>query len=455
MSPGNIKDLDIEKMRRSQRSIVNLVAYTTEACNLACDYCFVPKKKNPKSMDNKTGEAMVDFLIKNSGAEKRVSIAFFGGEPLLNFGLIKHVVNYGSRKAKEAGKVMNFSATTNGTLFALKPEILKYWEEHKLGVLLSIDGCEQTHNLHRKTKDGEGSWKLAIQCIPTLRRYLKVFTVRVTYFPDHFDLLEDIMALMKLGAPNIAVVPVAEADFDDPETWSKVEKMYWELAKVFVSLARNDCILPLSFERKMLLDMWRIRHGGSRKRGPCGAGKGMLGISTEGIAYPCHRFVAQDKYRLGDVFNGIDPVKRAEFLQINQDKIKGDLEDCAMCRAFEVCGGSCIANNNVWCDSMYQSVGGHCKIIRLRYDICNYIYNLLVYKERNPALINYLTTHSNMGMRMIGGQGKGQPKRPPYPQNINTPKTIDESIHLIKEGLKTAPPDIKEKLKRELNLEAK
>lgn len=70
MNPGNIKDLDIEKMRKSQRSIVNLVAYTTEACNLACDYCFVPKKKNPKSMDNKTGEAMVDFLIKNSGAEK-------------------------------------------------------------------------------------------------------------------------------------------------------------------------------------------------------------------------------------------------------------------------------------------------------------------------------------------------------------------------------------------------
>jgi len=446
----NIKDLDI---RKTQRSVVNLVAFTTEACNLACDYCFVPKMKNPKSMDNKTGEAMVDFLIKNSGADKRISIAFFGGEPLLNFGLIKHVVNYSGRKAKEAGKVMNFSATTNGTLFSLKPEILKYWEEHKLGVLLSIDGCEQTHNLHRKTKEGEGSWKLATACIPTLIRYLKMFTARVTYFPDHFDLLEDIMALMKLGAPNIAVVPVAEADYDDPKVWTKVEKMYWDMAKVFVSLARNQCILPLSFERKMLCDMWRIRHGGSRKRGPCGAGKGMMGVDVNGDLYPCHRFVAQKEYKLGSVFEGFNPEKRAEFLKVDQDKINGDLEDCAMCRAFEVCGGSCIANNNVWCDSMYQSVGGHCKIIRLRYDICNYIYNLLVYKEKNPALINYLTTHSNMGRRV----GKGQPKHyPSYPpQNINTPKDIDESIHLIREGLKTAPPDIKEKLKRELNLEAR
>ena len=424
-----------------QRSIVNLVAYTTEACNLACDYCFVPKKKNPKSMDNKTGEAMVDFLIKNSGAEKRISIAFFGGEPLLNFDLIKHVVSYGREKAKEAGKVMNFSATTNGTLFALKPEILDYWEKNKLGVLLSVDGCEQTHNLHRKTVDGQGSWKLAISCIPTLRRYLKVFTVRVTYFPDHFDLLEDVMALMKLGAPNIAIVPVAEADFDDPDTWSKVEKMYWDLAKVFVSLARNQCLLPLSFERKMLVDIWRLRHGLGRKRGPCGAGKGMLGVDTNGDLYPCHRFVAQKEYKLGDVFNGIDPVKRAEFLRINQDVIKGDLEDCAMCRAFAVCGGSCIANNNVWCDSMYQSVGGHCKIIRLRYDICNYIYNLLVEKEKNPTLINYLMSQS--------GMKRGQVV---YPKNINTKIDIDKAIGMIKEGLKTAPPDVKEKLRRELGM---
>ncbi len=314
------------------------------ACNLTCDYCFASQGKyhgERALMSFAVGKAAIDFLLANSGNHRNLDVDFFGGEPLLNFDVVKQIVEYARSREKETGKVFRFTLTTNGML--LSDEVTDYLNEHMYNVVLSLDGRREVHDRLRRTVDGKGSYDTIV---PKFQRFVqrrgdKEYYVRGTYTADNLDFTKDVFHMADLGFEKLSMEPVIGNEEESfalqPKHMEVLHKEYERLADEMIR--REAAGKPITFYHYML----DLSDGPCiyKRISGCGAGTEYLAVTPWGELFPCHQFVGDENYSLGDVFNGI---KKPEMV----DRFKScncySRPECQECWAKLYCSGGCAAN---------------------------------------------------------------------------------------------------------------
>ncbi|MGH9671755.1 MAG: quinohemoprotein amine dehydrogenase maturation protein, partial [Bryobacteraceae bacterium] len=335
--------------------------------------------------DEETARASVNYLMENSPGRRSVHITFFGGETLLNFPLVRMVIGYARERAREAGKYIDFSLTTNGTL--LKPDVIEYLAENQVGVTISMDGPPEMQDALRVFENGRGSYDIIA---PKVRELLKRHTsrpiaARVTLTAQVVDVLKIYRHLKHdLGFHEVGFAPVTTS----PNRLYAINErgLDWVLEQ-FTSLAGEYLDFALRGEHhgfSNVTDTIRELHSGISKAHPCGAGLGMVGVGPSGDIAPCHRFVDSDTHKLGHISTGIDQQKQAEFLE--RGHISRKLE-CHSCWARPVCSGGCYHEAFVRYGDTGHANLHYCDWIRGWTDVCLRVYGEIA--ARNPGYLRH------------------------------------------------------------------
>ena len=322
-----------------------LCLHISHDCNLACTYCFAGEGEyhgRRALMSFEVGKKALDFLVANSGNRVNLEVDFFGGEPLMNWQVVKDLVEYGRSIEKAAGKRFRFTLTTNGVL--LNEEILEFANREMSNLVLSIDGRKQVHDRMRPFRGGQGSYDLIV---PKFQRAAESrgqmnYYVRGTFTHYNLDFSEDVKHLADLGFQQISVEPVV-AQPSDPyairqEDLPILREEYDKLAKEI--LARREAGKGFNFFHFMI-DL----QGGpcvAKRLSGCGSGTEYLAVTPWGDLYPCHQFVGQEQFKMGNVDEGItNTALRDEFKGCNVYA----KEKCRECFAKFYCSGGCAANS--------------------------------------------------------------------------------------------------------------
>ena len=332
---------DMKQRNTVIKALCLLVAHT---CNLSCEYCFASQGKFKGSaglMSFETGKRALDFLVENSGFRKNLEVDFFGGEPLMNFDVVKELVAYARVREKEAGKNFRFTLTTNGML--IDDDVIDFCNREMSNVVLSLDGRKEVHDRFRVDYAVNGSWD---RIVPKFQKLVqarggKNYYMRGTFTHRNPDFLQDIRTMLDLGFTELSMEPVVCAP-GDPSALTEadreiVKQQYEELAKLM--LEREAEGRPFTFYHYML-DL----SGGPciyKRISGCGSGTEYMAVTPWGDLYPCHQFVGEERFRLGDVFHGLDnPDVREEFRSCNVYQ----KPECRDCWAKLYCSGGCAAN---------------------------------------------------------------------------------------------------------------
>lgn len=313
-------------------------------CNLRCAYCFASTgdfQTGRKLMSFDTAKAAIDFVIGASKSRKNIEIDFFGGEPLMNFDVVKKTVEYARLEGDKHGKNFRFTITTNGVLLDDKKS--DFINQYMDNVVLSLDGEKEKNDRVRYFKDGTGTYDLIV---PKYKRLVsnrdKDYYVRGTYTALNTKFSDDVFHLAKLGFKNTSVEPVVLPK-DNPmaireEHLDELLKEYEVLSGGMLDLMKEDRGFRFFH---FMLDLKQGPCVIKRIRG-CGAGNEYVAVTPEGDIYPCHQFVGQESFKLGNLQSGITNSKvREQFSHANIFA----REDCMNCWAKLYCGGGCLANN--------------------------------------------------------------------------------------------------------------
>ncbi|HOQ16079.1 MAG TPA: thioether cross-link-forming SCIFF peptide maturase [Defluviitaleaceae bacterium] len=321
-----------------------LCLHVAHDCNLKCKYCFAGEgayKGSRSIMTKEVGIKAIDFLIEASGNRRNLEIDFFGGEPLLNFELVKEIIEYARSIEKEHNKNFRFTITTNGLL--LNDEIQNYINENMHNVVLSIDGRKEIHDKMRYTKNNQGSYDLILPKLKKMAESRKQqnYYVRGTFTRENLDFAQDVIHLADLGFQQISVEPVvaplempyALREEDLPVLFNQYEVLAKELIR------RNEEGQAFNFFHFMI-DLSQGPCVAKRLAG-CGSGSEYLAVTPEGDLYPCHQFVGLEDFKIGTVFEGIT---NHELQKQFQDCNVYAKEECRSCWAKFYCSGGCAAN---------------------------------------------------------------------------------------------------------------
>ena len=331
--------------KNNSKVIKALCLHVAHSCNLACSYCFAGQGKyhgKDALMSFETGKRAFDFLIENSGTRRNLEVDFFGGEPLLNWDVVKKLVEYARSIEKEKNKNFRFTLTTNGVL--IDDEVIEFANKEMSNVVLSLDGRKDVHDKFRVDYAGKGSYE---KILPKFKKLVesrdgKNYYMRGTFTHFNTDFTEDIFHMADLGFRELSMEPVVCSP-DSPS-------------------ALTDEDLPVLFEQYEILakEMIRRKKAGDGftfyhymldlKNGPCiykrisgcGSGTEYMAVTPKGELYPCHQFVGEEEYCLGNIWDG---VKKPEV----QDKFRlcnaYSREECRDCWAKLYCSGGCAANS--------------------------------------------------------------------------------------------------------------
>ena len=292
-------------------------------------------------MSFEVGKRALDFLIENSGTRRNLEVDFFGGEPLMNFEVVKQLVKYARSIEKEKNKNFRFTLTTNGVL--VDKSVIDFANREMSNVVLSLDGRKEVHDKYRVDYSGNGSWE---KIVPKFQDFVKArggrnYYMRGTFTHANPDFLEDIKTMLDLGFNELSMEPVVAAD-GDPAALTEsdkpiVMKQYEDLARLMLKRDREG--KPFTFYHYMI-DL----KGGPciyKRISGCGSGTEYMAVTPWGDLYPCHQFVGDEKFKLGDIWNGVDNTEiQNEFASCNVYA----REDCADCWAKLYCSGGCAAN---------------------------------------------------------------------------------------------------------------
>jgi uncharacterized protein len=371
-----------------QRTLVLNVA---NDCNLGCSYCFAAQGDYgaPRRMMNEaTARRSVDFLMENSGDSDSVTLVFFGGEPLMNLALIRRLVDYANRAGQKAGKKVDFTMTTNATY--LTPEVIEFLSASEIGVSVSIDGPKKYHDLRRTYKSGLGSYDMIHPRVLGLLRNHKTRRVaaRATLTHGVTAVQECFWHLKGMGFHEVGFAPVTSADRQDyaltgEELWQIMEE-FRQLSDLYVERAINNEYLGFSNLSNLLSEL----HAGIVKTYPCGAGLGLLGVGASGDLYLCHRFLESPEHRLGNVHDGLDHARQAEFLENAHLSRKGP---CQTCWVRHVCSGGCHHEAHTRYGDLYHGNPHYCEWIRTWIDLGLHCYAEI--SGRNPAFFDKVIEH--------------------------------------------------------------
>ncbi len=331
--------------KNNSNVIKAMCLHVAHTCNLNCSYCFASQGKykgDRALMSFEVGRQAFDFLVANSGIRKNLEVDFFGGEPLMNWDVVKQLVAYARSIEKEHNKNFRFTLTTNGVL--LDDEIIDFLNKEMSNVVLSLDGRRDVHDHFRKYYNGKGSYD---DVVPKFQRLVekrggKDYYVRGTYTHNNTDFTEDILHMADLGFTELSMEPVVCAPGDP------------------YALTEND--LPKLFEQyeKLAVEMIRRKKAGNGfvfyhymidlTNGPCiykritgcGSGTEYMAVTPWGELFPCHQFVGDPKYSLGNVWDGVtNKSAQDEFRSCNAYT----RPECKDCWAKLYCSGGCAANS--------------------------------------------------------------------------------------------------------------
>ena len=330
-----------EKTRGVVKALCLHIAHT---CNLNCDYCFASQGKyhgERAVMSFEVGKRALDFLVENSGTRRNLEVDFFGGEPLMNFDVVKELVAYARSIEKEKNKNFRFTLTTNGVL--IDDDVIDFANREMSNVVLSLDGRKEIHDRHRVDYAGNGSWE---RIVPKFQRLVesrggKNYYMRGTFTHENPDFLEDIKVMLDLGFNELSMEPVVCAEGDPAELTREdlpiVLDQYEKLAELMIEREREG--RPFTFYHYMI-DLT----GGPciyKRISGCGSGTEYMAVTPWGDLYPCHQFVGEEKYKLGDIYEGVtNTAAQCEFSECNVYA----RPECRDCWARLYCSGGCAAN---------------------------------------------------------------------------------------------------------------
>ena len=321
-----------------------LCLHIAHTCNLNCSYCFASQGKyhgERAVMSFEVGKQALDFLIANSGSRRNLEVDFFGGEPLVNFQVVKDLVAYARSIEKEHNKNFRFTLTTNGLL--IDDDVIEFANRECHNVVLSLDGRKEIHDRFRVDYAGNGSWD---RIVPKFQQLVEArggqgYYMRGTFTHANPDFLKDIQVMLDLGFNELSMEPVVAAP-DDPSALTEEDKaivmeQYEKLAMLMLDKDREG--KPFTFYHYMI-DLT----GGPciyKRISGCGSGTEYMAVTPWGDLYPCHQFVGEEKFKLGDVWNGVDNTEiQNEFLECNVYA----RPECRDCWARLYCSGGCAAN---------------------------------------------------------------------------------------------------------------
>ncbi len=329
----------------SKKSVVKAMClHIAHDCNLRCKYCFADTgeyRGGRSMMSAEVGKKAIDFVIANSGARRNIEIDYFGGEPLMNFGVVKEITEYAKEQGEKHGKNFRFTITTNGVL--LNGDIKDYINENMSNVVLSLDGCKETHDRMRYRVDGSGSYDTVVPKFIDMAesRNQDNYYVRGTFTAHNVEFSKDVLHMADLGFKQTSVEPVVAPYSEDyalteehiPTVFAEYEKLAEEYVKrrregkgfnffhFMVDLDQGPCVI--------------------KRLSGCGAGCEYIAVTPHGDIYPCHQFVGNEDFKMGSVMEGTmdkDIVHTFESSNIyTKDK-------CRDCFAKFYCSGGCSAN---------------------------------------------------------------------------------------------------------------
>ena len=321
-----------------------LCMHIAHTCNLNCSYCFASQGKyhgERALMSFEVGKRALDFLIENSGTRRNLEVDFFGGEPLMNFDVVKQLVEYARSIEKEHGKNFRFTLTTNGVL--IDDDVIDFANREMSNVVLSLDGRKEIHDRYRVDYAGNGSWD---KIVPKFQKLVearggKNYYMRGTFTHANPDFLKDIQQMLDLGFTELSMEPVVCAPGEPSELTAEdmpvVMDQYEKLAELMLSRDKEG--KPFTFYHYMI-DLT----GGPciyKRISGCGSGTEYMAVTPTGELYPCHQFVGEEKFRLGDIWNGVtNTAIQNEFAECNVYS----REECRTCWARLYCSGGCAAN---------------------------------------------------------------------------------------------------------------
>ena len=333
------------KFKEKSAGIIKaLCLHVAHSCNLNCAYCFASQGKyhgERALMSVDVGRRALDFLIEHSGTRRNPEVDFFGGEPLMNWDVVKELVAYARSREAETGKHFRFTLTTNGML--VDDDVIDFANKECHNVVLSLDGRKEIHDACRVDYAGNGSWD---RIVPKFQRFVakrggKNYYMRGTFTHANPDFLKDIQAMLDLGFTELSMEPVVCAEGDPAaltqEDLPIVLKQYEDLAKLMIERRREG--RPFTFYHYMI-DLT----GGPciyKRISGCGSGTEYMAVTPWGDLYPCHQFVGEEAFRLGDIWQGVtNHETQAQFAACNVYA----REACRDCWARLYCSGGCAAN---------------------------------------------------------------------------------------------------------------
>lgn len=383
----NFADLSIDVVNRptNVKAICLNVAHT---CNLSCEYCFAKggKYHGPDAiMTTETAKKAIDFLIENSGNHYNLDVDFFGGEPLMNWDVVKETVDYARNLEEKYNKHFNFTLTTNGML--LDDDKIEYLNENMKNVVLSLDGRREIHDEFRKTIGGKGSFDTVVPKFQNFvsKRGDKEYYMRGTYTANNLDFTKDVKTYLDLGFKRTSLEPVvgnSKSDYalkeeDLPVLFEEYEK----LADMMIDAIDNNN--KFIFYHYMIdLENGPCAH---KRISGCGSGTEYMAITPSGELYPCHQFVGNDDFIIGDINQGII---RDDIIEDFKKCNCYSKEECKSCWANMYCSGGCAANNYNANGDINETHDYSCKLFKKRIEmaIAIKIYEYMKESEKKESI---------------------------------------------------------------------
>lgn len=352
---------------KNRKTVVKaLCLHIAHDCNLACKYCFAEEGEyhgRRALMSLEVGKKAIDFLIENSGNRRNLEVDFFGGEPLMNWEVVKEIVRYGRSKEELYNKNFRFTLTTNGVL--LNDEVMDFVNKEMANVVLSLDGRKEVNDAMRPFRNGKGSYDLIVPKFQKLAesRNQTNYYVRGTFTHDNLDFSNDVIHFADLGFKQMSIEPVVGDDSEKyaikEEDLPKVMEEYDKLAKEYIKRHKEGN--GFNFFHFMI-DLEQGPCVAKRLSG-CGSGTEYLAVTPWGDLYPCHQFVGQEEFLLGNVNDGITRQDICDEFKLCNVYAK---DKCQNCFARYYCSGGCAANSYKFHGSITDAYDIGCGMQRKR-----------------------------------------------------------------------------------------
>jgi len=364
--PRDVYEDYIQEVTKRKTVVKALCLHIAHDCNLACKYCFAEEGEyhgRRALMSFEVGRRAIDFLIENSGSRRNLEVDFFGGEPLMNWQVVKDIVAYGREREKSYHKHFRFTLTTNGVL--LNDEIQEFVNQEMDNVVISLDGRKEVNDYMRPFRNGRGSYDLIVPKFQKLAesRNQERYYIRGTFTKNNKDFSKDVINFADLGFKQMSIEPVVGEETDpyalQTEDLPIVFEEYDKLARFIIK--REEQGNGFNFFHFMI-DL----EGGpcvAKRLSGCGSGTEYLAVTPWGDFYPCHQFVGQEEFLMGNVNTGIQKPKIAEEFRGCNVYTK---DKCRKCFAKFYCSGGCMANAYNFHGSIYDAYDVGCEMQRKR-----------------------------------------------------------------------------------------